>query len=113
MSKKDTNGKNKEIREKKEAIPQLKEIAFKNWYRTLLRSWLISIGLLFLGMVSFGALIYFVPISPLFPISPLESSKIEEIAKSVLAPSVTINGLFITFIPVISFFYLQETEKNK
>lgn len=47
----------------------------------------------------------------LVPYSTDQLSRLEDITKSVLAPSITINGLFIPFFPVITFFFINEIKK--
>jgi hypothetical protein len=110
MSEKDADKKNKEIEEMKEETPRLKEIAFKNYYRLLLKEWLMPIGVFVSGIILGLILYYFIVPKALFPFNTL---KAEEIARNILAPSVTMNGLFITFVPVISFFYIQEIKEQK
>ena len=36
-----------------------------------------------------------------------------DIAKSIIAPSITMNGLFTTFFPVIGFFYVAEIDGKR
>lgn len=109
MSEKKADEKKKEIEEMKKKIPELEEIAFKNYHWVLLKAWLLFIILIPIGLILGIVVFHFIPVD----ISPLEPSKIEEIAKTLIAPSVTMNGLFIAFVPVISFFYIEEIKENQ
>ena len=109
MSEKKANEENKEIEEMRNIIPELRKLAFKNFHWVLLKKWLLSIGFILVGVVLGIVVFHFVSL----PISPLEPSKIEEIAKAVIAPSVTVNGLFVAFVPVISFFYIEEIKEKQ
>ena len=93
----------------KKEIPELEEIAFKNYHRALLKKWLLLITLIPIGVILGIVVFHFISVH----VSPLEPSKIEEIAKTLVAPSVTVNGLFIAFVPVISFFYIEEIKEKQ
>jgi hypothetical protein len=41
-------------------------------------------------------------------LSQNQTVAINNLASSLIAPSITMNGLFITFTPVIAFFFLSE-----
>jgi len=109
LSEKKADEKKKEIEEMKKKIPELEELAFKNYHWVLLKAWLLFIILIPIGVILGIAVFNFFPVD----ISPLEPSKIEEIAKTLVAPSITMNGLFIAFVPVISFFYIEEIKEKQ
>lgn len=110
MSRQRTKGKTEEIEEMKKKLPELEESAFKNYHWVLLRIWLIMIALigfvLLLGLLM-DIFVHFPPVTPLDP------SEIEEMARVLLAPSITMNGLFITFVPIISFFFIEEVKEHQ
>jgi hypothetical protein len=87
----------------------LKKAAFDNYHRKFLIKWLIG-----WGGVGAGALItFFVAALGFIPITPTEPSTIIGAGNSLIAPSITMNGLFITFTPVIAFFFLSELKEMK
>lgn len=110
MSRKVDEKEDKDIEEMRRAIPELEETAFRNFYWILLRTWLIFIIVLPIGMV-IGEVI--LPYFNWLSITPLEPSKVEEMANSILGPSVTIYGLSVTFVPVISFFFINEIKEKQ
>ena len=109
MSESENDKKKKDIEDMKKRIPKLKKLAFENYYRVLLKQWLIPIGFVVIG--SFIGLV----VAPFVPLPSLSStpSDIQNIAETVIAPSITMCGLFITFVPVISFFYIQELKEEQ
>lgn len=98
----------KKIEDMKGTISELKKFAFKNYHWFLLKKWLLIVGGLLIGLFVGLVVSYFVPTpsSAHFP-----QSKIDDIAKSVISPSITMNGLFVAFVPVISFFYIAEIKE--
>lgn len=86
---------------------KLKVEAFKNYHYILLKKWILSLGLVIIGLIIGLATGYF----DLINISPIEPTLIENLATTIIAPSITINGLFITITPVISFFFLSEAKE--
>jgi hypothetical protein len=86
---------------------ELKKAAFKNYHKVLLGKWLMG-----LAFVAVGAVIGLV-ISNLIPASAIYSnaSTLDNLTKTIVAPSLTMNGLFVTFIPVIGFFFLSEIKE--
>ena len=110
MSKQRTNEKAKEIEEMRKKIPELEESAFTNYHWILLKIWLKMIALIGFGLFLGVLVIIFVPFPP---VTPLEPYKIEEMARVLLAPSITMNGLFITFVPIISFFFIEEVKEHQ
>ena len=109
MSKSENDKKKKDIEDMKKRIPELKKLAFENYYRVLLKQWLIPIGFVVIG--SFIGLLV-APFVPLPSLSP-KASDIQDIAKTVIAPSITTSGLFVTFVPVVSFFYIRELKEEQ
>lgn len=99
----------KTIEDIRKRIPELKEMAFKSYYRVLLKKWLLSVAGIFVGVVIGSVLVYVVPI-PSLPYAP---STIDDLAKSIIGPSVTVNVLCVTFVPVISFFYSAEIKETQ
>jgi len=95
---------NKIIKEMESIIKDFQEIAFTNYHRDLLKNWFLSIIGLSIGGILGIATAYLFPLS----VEPLSQSKIDEVAKALLAPSITVSVLFISIIPTISFFYLNE-----
>lgn len=93
------------IENMKKYIVDIKKWAFKNYHWVLLKQWLMIIGSLLVGVFLAIIIIYFVPMPTNLHYS---QSKIDDIAKSVISPSITMNGLFVAFVPVISFFYIAE-----
>ena len=110
MSKQRTDEKAKEIEEMRKKIPELEESAFKNYHWVLLKIWLKMIAMIGFGLFLGILAITFIPFPP---VTPIEPSKIEEMARVLLAPSITMNGLFITFVPIISFFYIEEIKEQQ
>src|SRR5665647_2297084 len=91
---------------------ELKKVAFQNYHYVLLKKWLF--GLAFVGLgVLIGLLTYLVPTGNLITgvVSTANASAIDNLAKTLIAPSITMNVLFITFIPVIGFFFLSEIKE--
>lgn len=113
MSQNENEKKKKDIEEMRKRMPELKRLAFENFYWLLLKQWLIAIATVvisavvgvFLGVV----LSHFVQL----PISPLSASDIHDLARTIIAPSITTYGFFITSVPVISFFYIQEIKEER
>ena len=83
---------------------KLKEAAFKNYHYVLLKKWLIIIGAVFAGFFIGLAVSYFSPSA----VSSNGQTLFESLTPTLIAPSITVNGLFITLTPVISFFFLSE-----
>ena len=110
MSKQRTKDKAEEIEEMKKKLPELEESAFKNYHRVLLKIWLKMIALIGFGLFLGLLVSIFVPFPPATPLDP---SEIEEMARALLAPSITMNGLFITFVPIISFFFIEEVKEHQ
>jgi hypothetical protein len=100
--------------ETKEKIDNIRRYIedLEKWVQTdvrwlLLRKWLIYVGFVPIGLILGYAIAYFrlIPI----PISSYPTqSQTNDIAKSIIAPSITMNGLFIAFVPVIAFFFVAE-----
>src|SRR5208283_2867595 len=86
---------------------KLKEAAFKNYYYVLLKKWLIIIGGVFAGIFIGLAVSYFFPSS----VSSNGQTSFDSLIPTIIAPSITISGLFITLTPVISFFFLSEAKE--
>lgn len=102
--------KRKELAFIESAKPQLKKWASVNYHRKLLKQWLYSIVGIATGGVLGLVLSHILP----FQGGPLlTASEIENLARAFVAPSITMNGLFITFVPVISFFYMAEIKEDE
>jgi hypothetical protein len=110
LSNNENKKKKKDIEEMKNRMPELKRLAFSNYYWALLKQWLTAIGFIIAG-VSLGVVLSF--IAPPLPNLPLSSSNIQDIAKTIIAPSITTYGFFLTSVPVISFFYIQEIKEEQ
>lgn len=102
------NNTKKLIEEMRKRTPKLEKDANEDFYRLLLRKWLSVIGVVFIIMVSLGIILSF-----FVSISPLSSSNTQDIAKTIIAPSITSYGFFLTSVPVISFFYAQEIKEDQ
>jgi hypothetical protein len=87
---------------------ELREAAFKNYHHVLLKRWLLTIVLLFVGGSIGLALGLIAGTNSSTSGLPIGTAFLDNLAKTLIAPSVTINGLFITFMPVICFFFLSQ-----
>ena len=88
----------------------LKESAFKNYHYVLLKKWLLIIGIISAsGVIGFiiGLAMSFSSSST----SSIDLTLFDSLNKTIIAPSITIMGLFITFTPVICFFFLSELKE--
>jgi uncharacterized protein YacL len=86
---------------------KLKEVAFKNYHYVLLKKWLLIVGIVFIGFFIGLAISYFSSSSASFN----GQTSFDSLIPTIIAPSITISGLFITLTPVISFFFLSETKE--
>jgi hypothetical protein len=94
----------------KKELPELKKAAFKNYHLFLLKIWLIPIGVIFAVLaICFVIGGYFPSKTP--PL--LSPSDLEIVAQTSIAPSMTISGLFVTIMPVITFFFITEIKDSQ
>lgn len=96
------------IEDIKKDLPEAKKMAFRNYHWYLLRTWLIFISTFIITLI-IGFIIGFYAPSP----TSINVIDFEDIAKTLIAPSVTMNGLFITIVPVVAFFYMAEIKDNQ
>lgn len=101
--------KDEEIKTMEQRIPELRKTALIDFGKNLLLAWLKSLAFVFVGVVLSLIVSHFVTI----PISPFEESKIEDIAKALIGPILSMNGLLIAFVPVIGFFYINEVKEEQ
>jgi hypothetical protein len=81
----------------------------KNYFRFLIRQWLILIG-----CVCAVFLVGFIVIEYLYSQNLILTSSITlDTAKVLVGPCITINGLLITLMPVIAFFCVREVEESQ
>src|ERR1035437_7753301 len=106
---------NLEIRKYKLAIPVIKELASKDQYNSLWKDWLYYSLPLILTIVfgTFFDFIFTLLNIPNPPLIHLQFSQILDIAKTLVAPIVTVNGFCITLVPVISFDYLAQIKEEQ
>jgi len=98
------------IKDMEKEIPMIKEWAFKDYHKLLLKKWLYPVVSVLIGFFGGIVLNFFVPL----PSSSIfEQFDTEAIATSIIAPSITVNGLFVTFVPVIGFFFIAEIKENQ
>jgi hypothetical protein len=94
-----------EILQKKNT--ELKKMAFRNYHHVLLKKWFIGLVVVVVSF-SFGLILgSFISGKTV----SLDTSSIDNLTKTIITPSMTMNGLFVTFIPVISFFFLSEIKE--
>lgn len=115
----DANGLTKEQRTNKhkirmmfveEILPDLRKMAKVDFYRNLLTKWFFYILIIWLSFI----LVFQVTSSMNLTLLNFEPSKIEDIGKSILSPSITITGLLASFAPVVGFFFITDMkEKGK
>ena len=86
---------------------KLKKDAFRNYHFVLLKKWLIIISVAFIGVFLGLAVSYVAP--PV--VSTTGQISLSTLTPTIIGPSITINGLFITLTPVISFFFLSEIKE--
>jgi len=102
-----------ELEKLQKEIPHLEEIADKNYHHELLKIWGKIIGILtvslFIGMALSLPLSNYISIPPI----TVERSKIEDIAKTIFTATVTISGLIIGFLPVVTFFFVRELKEEQ
>jgi len=101
---------NEELKEIRKSNMELMELAGKNFHYYLLKQWVIISLLLPIGIL-FGALIFYFVKLPL-P-EPIALSKLEEISPVVFDATLTLNGLIIGFVPLISFFFVREVREHE
>ena len=110
-----TNEENKELEKLRKDVVELQKSAERNWHWLLLKYWLIQIlylGFVPIGLLVIGIIAHFVTLPITLP-SPIEPSRIEAIAIVVFNATVTINALFIGFVPLISFFFVREIRERE
>jgi len=107
------NKENDELKKLKMEIPPLEEIANKNYHHELLKMWGITIGVFLIALLvglCLGLLILnYVSV----PQITVDRSKIEDITKTVFTASVTVSGLILGFVPVVSFFFVRELKEGE
>lgn len=89
--------------------PEIEEWASVNYHRKFLKQWLYCITCIAIGVSLAFVLLNVLPLH----VEPLTALEIESAARTIFAPSITMNGLFITFVPVISFFYMAEIKEEQ
>jgi hypothetical protein len=100
----------KKIESIRKYIVDLEKWVQTNFYWLLLKQWLIYVGTVPIGML----LGYAIGYSRVIPIGSYPTqSQINDISKSIIAPSMTMNGLFIAFVPVIAFFFIAEIKEKQ
>lgn len=101
---------NEELKEIRKSNMELMELAGKNFHYYLLKQWVIISLLLPIGILLVALIFYFVKL-PL-P-EPIALSKLEEISPVVFDATLTLNGLIIGFVPLISFFFVREMREHE
>lgn len=89
--------------------PELEKLAYVNSYGSLLSKWLKYSTLIWF-LISIVSIV--TPFLHL-PLLNFDPTKTGDIAKSILAPSVTIIGLLVSFSPVVGFFSVTEMKENR
>ena len=103
-----------EINKLKKDIIEFGKNANTNYHKLLLKKWAITFGFIIIGIVFGVVLFYFTSVHNVLPnIPPIESTKIEEISTVIFNATITINGLIIGFIPLISFFFVKEIREHE
>lgn len=103
-----------EIEKLKKDIIEFGKNANTNYHRLLLKQWAITFGFVIIGIVVSVVASYFTSVHNVLPNIPLiESTKIEEISIVIFNATVTINGLIIGFVPLISFFFVKEIREHE
>lgn len=103
-----------EIEKLKKDIIEFGKDANANYHRLLLKKWVITFAFVVIGFVVGGVILYFTPVQNVLPnVPPIESTRIEEISKVIFNATVTINGLIIGFVPLISFFFVKEIREHE
>jgi len=104
---------NDELKKLQKEIPQLEENADKNYHHELLKIWAKTIGLVLIGLLIGAILAWlfhdYLPV----PYIAVDSSKFEETAKTIFTSTVTLSGLIIGFLPVVSFFFVREIKEEQ
>jgi len=114
LSKNQVDEDKKELQELNEEL--LKEaIAEKNIFRIMVKYWgietLVIVGLNLLALFLTWALAAANLIT--IPHLNIDPSKVEKIASDIFTASITVNGLFIGFVPLISFFFIGEVKESQ
>jgi len=92
----------------KKLIPKIQEDALQDYYKMFYKKWLYFLVCLAFGLIA-G---YFVSLG--LPSNFISvSNTASDIAKTLIAPSITINGLFVTFLPIIGFFYISDIKESQ
>ena len=112
LSKKQTNEENKELEKLRKDIHELRENANTNYHWELLKQWITMIGLLVVVYVIVSITAVIVGRFMTLP-EPIELSKIEGISSVIFQAIITINGLIIGFVPLISFFFAREVRERE
>jgi hypothetical protein len=111
---------NKRIIRLSEQLPEMKERAFRNYFFKLVKYW----SILIIGSLAAPLFLLIIHLIGLYLGNPdlqftYTTTDLKAIATSLFAPTITIIGLCITFLPVIIFFYLgnirekqEKTEKR-
>lgn len=92
----------------------LKKAAFDNYFHVLVKIWLKLLGFVCLGAlitIPVGFILAGTPITFNLINSALNTISINDSIKTIIGPSIAINGLFITFMPVICFFFLSQLKE--
>jgi hypothetical protein len=91
----------------------MRELAERNWHRWLLKYWFYSVVAISVS-VSIGFVIGYA-IEPQLSqiVTPLEPSEVLDRTKILFGPSITILGISVAFMPVISFFLVNDLKEGK
>jgi len=107
------NKENDELKKLKMEIPLLEEIADKNYHHELLKMWGITIGFFLIALLVGLCLGLLSSNYVSVPQITVDRSKIEDITKTVFTASVTVSGLILGFVPVVSFFFVRELKEEQ
>jgi len=114
LPKNQTNNKKLYLIELRKGIQDLRKNVQTNFHRELLKKWafLIGIGLSFIfGLLFFFSVLSFYNLIQ-FP-SPGDTSKIFEITPTVFTATITVIGIIIGFVPLISFFFVEGLRRDR
>lgn len=113
MSKKQDEAENKELGKLKKEISELRERAYENIYREMIKYWVIGIsitmGSILLGFFIIGIFSRFIT----FPQLDVDLSKFGEIAPDIFTVTIAVSGVITGFVPLCSFFFLQESREHQ
>ena len=108
MSKKNSSQFTREIKQIKSSVLELRKDADTNYHWILLKRWILSIGVVIVGLILGLVVGHFGPSSQ---IQITNEVAVRNMSPVIFDATITVCGLMIGFVPVISIFFVGEIRK--